>query len=104
MAVLLSAAEPLSVIMTTHKFLPFHRATTHFLLWHASIHAACIYWKISPKALTLAMKPGRSDLPLIGFPKTLRRFVCKGYVAIERGRNTVRLVFCHHGNMNSANT
>ena len=23
------------------------------------------------------MKPGRFDLPLIGFPKTLRRFVCK---------------------------
>jgi hypothetical protein len=32
MAVLLPAAEALSVIMTTHKFLPFHRATTHCLL------------------------------------------------------------------------
>src|SRR5215831_625206 len=35
--VLLPAAEPLSVIMTTHNFLPFHRATTHCLL------LACLY-------------------------------------------------------------
>ena len=68
--------------------------------WPASIHAACMY----RKAPTFAMKPGRSDLPLIGFPKTLRRFVCKGYVAIKRRRNAARLAFCCHGNINSANT
>ena len=32
MAVLLPAVEPLSVTMTTHKFLPFHCLTTHSLL------------------------------------------------------------------------
>ena len=32
MAVLLPAAKPLSVIMTTHKFLPFYRETTRCLL------------------------------------------------------------------------
>ena len=37
MAVLLPAAEPLSVIMTTHRFLPFHRATTHCSV------LACLY-------------------------------------------------------------
>jgi hypothetical protein len=75
MAVLLPAAEPLSVTMTTHKFLPFHRPTTQSLLLARLYHAACIYRKIGPNAPTLAMKPGRSNLPLIGFPKTLRRFV-----------------------------
>jgi hypothetical protein len=37
MALLLPAAKPLTVIMTTHKFLPFHDETTHCLL------LACIY-------------------------------------------------------------
>jgi hypothetical protein len=41
------------------------------------------------------MKPRRSDLRLIDFPKTLRRVVCKGYVAIKRRRSAVRLASCH---------
>jgi hypothetical protein len=37
MALLLPAAKPLSVIITTHKFLPFRRQTTHCML------LACFY-------------------------------------------------------------
>jgi hypothetical protein len=37
MALLLPAAKPLSVIITTHKFLPFHRQTTHCII------LACLY-------------------------------------------------------------
>jgi hypothetical protein len=50
------------------------------------------------------MKPRRSALVLIGFPKTLRRFMYKGYVAIKTRRSAVRLAFCHHANINFANT
>jgi len=63
MTVLLPAAEPLSVTMTTHKFLPFHRPTTHSLLL-ARLYTRGVHLPENrPESPTLAMKLGGPIYP-----------------------------------------